>query len=67
MVKVRYTGGLAAVETPAGPARKGDEVEVEAWQAEGLIANGDFELVEGEQLPEVIEQPAAEPAPKKKG
>ena len=66
MVKVRYTGGLAAVETPAGPARKGDEVEVEAWQAEGLIANGDFELVDGE-LPVTVEQPAAEPAPKKKG
>lgn len=64
MVKVRYTGGLAAVETPAGPAAKGDVVDVEAWQAEGLIANGDFELVEGEQLPDVIEQPAA-PAPKK--
>lgn len=47
---VTYIGGLGGMRSP---------VTVPAWEAELMIANGDWTLADGEQLPEVIEQPVA--------
>lgn len=48
-VQVTYVGGLGGMRSPQ---------TVEAHEAELMVANGDWTLADGEQLPEVIEQPA---------
>jgi hypothetical protein len=47
---VVYVGGLGGMRSPQ---------TVPAWEAELMIANGDWELSAGEELPAVIEQPVA--------
>jgi hypothetical protein len=49
MIEVVYTGGLGGMRSPQ---------TVPAWEAELMVANGDWELAEGEEMPAVIEQPA---------
>ncbi len=49
MIEVVYTGGLGGMRSPQS---------VEPWEAELMVANGDWELAEGAELPAVIEQPA---------
>lgn len=47
--KVRYVGGLEAVERPGGgePLRNGDEATVDEDTAARLVAQGDWEAVDG--------------------
>lgn len=47
---VTYIGGLGGMRSPQ---------TVSAHEAELMIANGDWELADGEELPTVIEQPVA--------
>ena len=49
MIEVVYTGGLGGMRSPQ---------TVPAWEAELMVANGDWQLAEGAKLPKVIEQPA---------
>lgn len=49
MVDVVYIGGLGGMLSPQ---------TVPAYEAETMIANGDWKLAEGTKLPKVVEQPA---------